>query len=141
MKINGLSKFVLLFSIFLSLFSFHGCVFLPFASKFNAGDFLMSRENKIGQSSQIILVRDNSFFFFTKTTLYALEKHKDKWQTVFEPFDAVIGRNGFAPTGEKREGDGRTPSGIYTLKMSFGYDSSVKTKNALPSGFSGRHLG
>ncbi len=88
----------------------------------------MSRENKIGQSSQIILVRDNSFFFFTKTTLYALEKHKDKWQTVFEPFDAVIGRNGFAPTGEKREGDGRTPSGIYTLKMSFGYDSSVKTK-------------
>ncbi|MFA5321905.1 MAG: L,D-transpeptidase family protein [Smithella sp.] len=103
-------------------------MFAPFASKFHAGDFLISWENNIGQSSQIILVRDNSFLFFTETTIYAIEKQGDNWRTVFEPMKAVIGRNGFAPSGEKREGDGKTPSGIYPLKRTFGYDESVKTK-------------
>ena len=57
-----------------------------------------------------------------------MEKRENKWQMAFEPFNAVIGINGFAPAGEKREGDGRTPSGIYPLKMTFGYDESTGTK-------------
>lgn len=57
-----------------------------------------------------------------------MEKHADNWQMAFEPLDAVIGRNGFAPIGRKREGDGQTPSGIYPLKMTFGYGESAKTK-------------
>jgi len=89
---------------------------------------MASQENKIGKSAQILLVKDNSSFFFTRTTLYAMEKRENKWQMAFEPFNAVIGRNGFAPAGEKREGDGRTPSGIYPLKMTFGYDESTGTK-------------
>lgn len=128
MKIKRLSIIVLLFSILPLIFSLQGCVFAPFASKFNAGDFLLSGGNKIGQSSQIILVRDNGFLFLTKITLYAMEKRGNEWQAVFEPFDAVIGRNGFAPAGEKKEGDGRTPSGIYPLKMTFGYDANIETK-------------
>lgn len=40
---------------------------------------------------------------------------------------AVIGRNGLAPSGEKREGDSRTPSGTYALGTAFGYFPSVKT--------------
>lgn len=118
----------MLSSIVMTLLSLQGCVFAPLAAKFNAEDFLISRGNRIGQSSQIILVRDNSFLFLTKTTLYAMEKLENKWQAAFEPFDAVIGRKGFAPEEEKREGDGRTPSGIYPLKMTFGYDESIKTK-------------
>jgi L,D-peptidoglycan transpeptidase YkuD (ErfK/YbiS/YcfS/YnhG family) len=128
MKIKKSLPITLLFSILLSFLSLQGCVFLPLAAKFNAGDFLISRGNRIGQSSQIILVRNNSFLFFTKTTLYAMEKHGDKWQAVFQPFDAVIGKNGFAPPGEKKEGDGRTPSGIYPLKIAFGYNPTIKTK-------------
>ena len=128
MKIKSLSINILLFSILLQLFFLQGCFFTPFASKFNAGEFPVSRGNSIGQSSQIILLRNSSFLFFTKTTLYTLEKHNDKWQEAFEPFDAVIGRNGFAPTGEKREGDGKTPSGIYPLKMAFGYNPTMKTR-------------
>ena len=42
--------------------------------------------------------------------------------------DAVIGRNGFAPPGEKCEGDGRTPSGLFRLKTAFGYPPSVPTQ-------------
>jgi L,D-peptidoglycan transpeptidase YkuD (ErfK/YbiS/YcfS/YnhG family) len=90
--------------------------------------FLASQENKIGESAQILLVVDNSSFFSTKTNVYAMEKRDDKWQMAFEPFTAVIGRNGFAAAVEKREGDGKTPSGIYPLKTTFGYDEIIKTK-------------
>ncbi|OGX39807.1 MAG: hypothetical protein A3G91_02220 [Omnitrophica WOR_2 bacterium RIFCSPLOWO2_12_FULL_50_9] len=40
---------------------------------------------------------------------------------------AVIGKNGLAPEGEKREGDGRTPSGVFALRRAFGYDETVET--------------
>ena len=43
------------------------------------------------------------------------------------PWPAVVGRNGFAPVNEKREGDGRTPSGIYPLGTAFGKEVWVKT--------------
>jgi L,D-peptidoglycan transpeptidase YkuD (ErfK/YbiS/YcfS/YnhG family) len=128
MKIKKSSTIILLFSILLTLFSLPRCVFLSLASKFNAGDFLISRENNIGESSQILIARDNSFLFFTRTKLYAMEKRENNWQMVFKPFDAEIGKNGFAPQGEKREGDGRTPSGIYPLKLTFGYDATIETK-------------
>jgi L,D-peptidoglycan transpeptidase YkuD (ErfK/YbiS/YcfS/YnhG family) len=128
MKIKKLLPITMLFSILLMFLSLQGCVFAPLASNFNAKDFLISQDNRIGQSSQIILVRDNSFLFFTKTTLYTMEKRGDEWQASFEPFEGVIGRNGFAPEGEKREGDGRTPSGLFPLKMTFGYNSTIKTK-------------
>jgi L,D-peptidoglycan transpeptidase YkuD (ErfK/YbiS/YcfS/YnhG family) len=128
MKINKLINIILSLSILLPLLSLQGCVFSPFGSKFDAGFFLKSQENKIGKSSQIIVVKDNSFLFFTHTTIYAMEKHGDEWQAVFEPFNAVIGKNGFAPAGEKKEGDGKTPSGVCPLKMTFGYDATIETK-------------
>lgn len=40
---------------------------------------------------------------------------------------AVIGRNGLAPSGLKKEGDGRTPSGVFSLGPAFGYASSIDT--------------
>ena len=39
---------------------------------------------------------------------------------MFGPWFAYIGRNGVAPAGEKREGDGRTPSGTYGFDFMFG---------------------
>lgn len=128
MKIKKSLSIILLFPILLLIFSLPGCVFAPFASKFNAQNFLISRGNSIGQSSQIILVRDNSFLFFTRTTLYTMEKRGNVWQMAFEPLDAVAGAKGFAEPGGKREGDGKTPSGIYPLKMTFGYDAAIRTK-------------
>jgi L,D-peptidoglycan transpeptidase YkuD (ErfK/YbiS/YcfS/YnhG family) len=57
-----------------------------------------------------------------------LEKDQDDWKGVLGPMKATIGKNGFARPGEKREGDGKTPSGIFSLKRTFGYDETVKTK-------------
>jgi len=128
MQIKKSLNIVIIFSILISFFYIQGCVFSPFATKFNAVDFMTSQGNKTGRSSQIILVRDDSFLFFTRIKLYTMEKDGNGWRTAFEPLDAVIGTNGFAPEREKREGDGRTPSGIYPLKMTFGYDASIGTK-------------
>lgn len=50
-----------------------------------------------------------------------------RWHLVSDPMTAVIGRNGLAPMGEKREGDGRTPSGVFALRRGFGYDQGVQT--------------
>ena len=64
-----------------------------------------------------------------KATLSAWERvDENSWYPVFENLEAVSGKNGFAPQGEKMEGDGRTPSGIFDLSYAFGYDASVQTK-------------
>lgn len=77
---------------------------------------------------QVLVVTDESFLFFTSRKIYVLEKHDSAWRQAMKPMDAVVGRNGFAPPGEKREGDGRTPSGLYRLGTAFGYAASAVTK-------------
>ena len=85
-------------------------------------------ENEIGQSTQLILVRERRGLSSPGYFVYAVEKKHDHWEWVSGPMEATIGRNGFALPGEKREGDGKTPSGIFSLKRTFGYDKTVKTK-------------
>ncbi len=55
------------------------------------------------------------------------ERKDSGWIQMLPPVEAVIGKNGLAPAGEKREGDGRTPSGIFELRRAFGYEPNVKT--------------
>ncbi len=58
--------------------------------------------------------------------LSAWQKQGSRWHRLLF-VSAVIGRNGLAPTGEKKEGDGKTPSGIYSLGPAFGYVPSIDT--------------
>jgi L,D-peptidoglycan transpeptidase YkuD (ErfK/YbiS/YcfS/YnhG family) len=82
---------------------------------------------KINESSQALIVTNNCPSSFI-VNIYALEKKGGKWKKVQESIDGVIGKNGFAKPGEKREGDGKSPSGIFPLKMAFGYSESIQTK-------------
>jgi L,D-peptidoglycan transpeptidase YkuD (ErfK/YbiS/YcfS/YnhG family) len=77
---------------------------------------------------QILMVTGSGFSLFRSIKVYALERTGSGWRLAMDPIDATIGRNGFAPYGEKREGDGRTPSGLYRLGTAFGYDQSAATK-------------
>ena len=43
------------------------------------------------------------------------------------PWPAVVGRNGIASLHEKKEGDGKTPSGAYPIVMAFGKEAVLKT--------------
>jgi L,D-peptidoglycan transpeptidase YkuD (ErfK/YbiS/YcfS/YnhG family) len=60
--------------------------------------------------------------------IYPFERHKNEWSLIYKPFDSTIGKNGFALADEKREGDGKTPSGIYPIKFAFGYFRQIHTK-------------
>ena len=89
---------------------------------------LRPHENDIGQSTQMVLVRERGFLFSSVYFVYAMEKADGHWKCVSDPIPAKVGRNGFALSGEKREGDGKTPSGIFSLKRTFGYEETVRTK-------------
>ncbi len=43
-----------------------------------------------------------------------------KWVEVFGPWTARVGYNGVARPGAKREGDGKTPSGVLSFSFFFG---------------------
>lgn len=79
------------------------------------------------KSSQALVVVNNSPSSFI-VKVHALEKKNGKWVKAQEPMDGVIGKNGFADPGEKREGDGKSPSGIFSLRTAFGYNESIQTK-------------
>jgi L,D-peptidoglycan transpeptidase YkuD (ErfK/YbiS/YcfS/YnhG family) len=58
----------------------------------------------------------------TQAELTAYRRVDGRWRRVFGPWTAWIGRNGMAPLGAKREGDGRTPSGTFGFGFFFGVD-------------------
>jgi L,D-peptidoglycan transpeptidase YkuD (ErfK/YbiS/YcfS/YnhG family) len=58
----------------------------------------------------------------TQAELTAYQWAGGQWRRVFGPWVAWIGRNGMAPPGAKREGDGRTPSGTFGFGFFFGVD-------------------
>jgi L,D-peptidoglycan transpeptidase YkuD (ErfK/YbiS/YcfS/YnhG family) len=58
----------------------------------------------------------------TQAELTAYQWAGGRWRRVFGPWVAWIGRNGMAPPGAKREGDGRTPSGTFGFGFFFGVD-------------------
>ena len=58
--------------------------------------------------------------------LSAWQRQGQGWQRRFI-VRAVIGRNGLASPDQKKEGDGKTPSGVFLLGPAFGYASSITT--------------
>jgi L,D-peptidoglycan transpeptidase YkuD (ErfK/YbiS/YcfS/YnhG family) len=60
----------------------------------------------------------------TYATFRAYQVTGAKRTQVFGPWTARVGYNGIAAPGDKREGDGRTPSGMYGFSFFFGVDPS-----------------
>jgi L,D-peptidoglycan transpeptidase YkuD (ErfK/YbiS/YcfS/YnhG family) len=75
----------------------------------------------VGNARQAVTVVASGYgTSFATVTAYA--KTGSGWVRTLGPWPARIGRNGFAPPGRKREGDGRTPSGSYGFSFFFGVD-------------------
>jgi L,D-peptidoglycan transpeptidase YkuD (ErfK/YbiS/YcfS/YnhG family) len=89
--------------------------------------FIAHHTTQIGGSEQLIFAtnRDSSSVL---VTLHVLERNNGVWHLVFPTFSGSIGEMGFASIDHKREGDGKSPSGIFPLGIAFGYDPSVVTK-------------
>ncbi len=55
----------------------------------------------------------------TRAALFAFARRDGVWQEVFSA-SAFVGRAGIAAAADKREGDGKTPAGVYALGRAFG---------------------
>jgi L,D-peptidoglycan transpeptidase YkuD (ErfK/YbiS/YcfS/YnhG family) len=84
-----------------------------------ASSLLVTRVAGIGSAQQVITVATDGYGT-SYATLTAFERDGNGWRQVFGPWSAYVGRNGVAPYGDKREGDGRTPSGVYGFDFMFG---------------------
>ena len=73
----------------------------------------------VGDAAQVISVVADARGE-TTATLTTYERSADGWVQVRGPMKAFIGGQGFAPAGQKREGDNRTPTGAYDLGFAFG---------------------
>jgi len=79
---------------------------------------LLAQEGGCGQA---VVIAGEGFLARALT----LERRGQTWSFVFKPILAVAGRAGFAAFGEKREGDGRTPSGVFPFEQAFGYAEAI----------------
>jgi L,D-peptidoglycan transpeptidase YkuD (ErfK/YbiS/YcfS/YnhG family) len=112
-------------SVLLIIFSISACGLISVRSA-PEKLFASVAQRSFGSTQMLIAVNDDSRK--TAAKVYAIEERQGKWHLVFDPFDAVIGRNGFAVPNNKREGDGKTPSGKFYLQRTFGYDVSINTR-------------
>jgi D-alanyl-D-alanine dipeptidase len=83
------------------------------------------------ETEQIILVTTPDWES-CQGTLYQFERHSEKWVLKKPSFAVVVGENGMAwglglhtnKSGPiKKEGDGKSPAGIFTLGSAFGFHS------------------
>ena len=70
---------------------------------------------------QLITVTASSYgSTYAVFTAYTAAPGGGGWRTALGPWTARLGNGGLAPPGQKREGDGRTPSGTYGFGFFFG---------------------
>ena len=77
------------------------------------------RLEQVGDAGQAVVVTAGGYGV-NSATLTAYEREGGRWRLVMGPWSAHIGNKGFAPPGQKAEGDGRTPSGTYGFSFFFG---------------------
>ncbi|UFS69582.1 L,D-transpeptidase family protein [Geomonas sp. RF6] len=105
-----------------------GCATVPHGSATHIPDHEASTfvpRDLPASTAQLVVVADDGG---ARATVYALQRSPDGWHTRLGPLEASIGKKGFARIGEKREGDGKTPSGLFPLEFVFGYAASAPTR-------------
>ncbi|HTW21895.1 MAG TPA: L,D-transpeptidase family protein [Mycobacteriales bacterium] len=83
---------------------------------------LVTRLKGVHNARQVISVT-TAHYGSVHATVRAFEKTAHGWEQVAGPWPAWIGRNGFAHPGDKREGDGKAPTGSYHFSFFFGVDA------------------
>jgi L,D-peptidoglycan transpeptidase YkuD (ErfK/YbiS/YcfS/YnhG family) len=83
---------------------------------------LIDQLRGIHNAKQVIAVT-SSGYGTSYATVRAWRHRSDGWHKVFGPWPARIGYKGFARRGDKREGDGRTPTGSFHFQFMFGVQS------------------
>ena len=71
-------------------------------------------------ASQLILVRSSG----TYAQVSACRRSGSTWLLDLGPYSGHVGYTGVTPAGSKREGDGHTPAGVYSMGYGFGLSSN-----------------
>lgn len=79
-------------------------------------DKLIEKLNQLKANEQVLIVT-TSHAKARSGTLTFYQKEKGKWKKVFSEINVIVGKNGL---GKRKEGDGKTPIGIYPLGTAFG---------------------
>jgi L,D-peptidoglycan transpeptidase YkuD (ErfK/YbiS/YcfS/YnhG family) len=87
---------------------------------------IKANKEKLNNVEQLVLAINNDDSS-NKAILVALEFVNKKWKMKLRPVQASIGRTGFALPGEKMEGDGKSPTGVFDLGQLYTYEASVNT--------------
>ena len=89
-------------------------------------ELIKTNKEKLNNVEQLLVAINNNDSA-DKAIVVALEKVNKKWKIKIGPVQASIGRAGFASPGEKIEGDGKSPTGIFDLGQLYTYEASVNT--------------
>jgi len=95
-------------------------------------------KSPLASSRQLLLVVTKSWSV-AEGTLQQFESKNKTWQPVGAPVRVVVGRKGLGwgrglhaeqtnSTPQKKEGDGKSPAGIFRLSSAFGYATSAEMK-------------
>ncbi len=101
--------------------------------------FCYSQENFLSGHAQLLLVTTEGWNNSRgELLLYQRENDEENWTVVGEAMPVVVGRNGLAwgiglhPSSEegiyKKEGDGKSPAGVFSLGILFGFASSLESQ-------------
>ncbi len=87
-----------------------------------------SKEEKVNPENLVLSKRVTVSFDSLRNThiLYGQDSTAAQWTTSFDTIQCVVGYNGIAPPGLKREGDGKTPAGEFPLGLVFGYENDLE---------------
>ena len=84
----------------------------------------MTSDPLAGSRQAIVVLTDNN-----DTTAGTLQRYEREaggaWRAVGGRVAVVVGRTGLANDGAKHEGDGKSPSGVFTLGTAFGFAPSA----------------
>lgn len=85
------------------------------ASALSVEKKILNRLNKLPNGQALVVVTSHAKA--RSGTLYLYEKQNGTWRKVLANIRVVVGKNGF---GKQKEGDGKTPAGVYPLGTAFG---------------------
>ncbi len=93
----------------------------------NLLDSLLAYNPSLQESGQIVLTYTKEKGSFAGK-LMGFERAGEEWQLTYDTIGVTYGDQGFAPYGEKVEGDHRSPTGIFGLGPAFGYDKDIESR-------------
>lgn len=101
---------------------------LPGCATNTADETAAIAASKLGDAVTQLVVVTSAHPDCTSGTASLYARSGGNWRRIQGPYPAALGRSGIAADGEKREGDGKTPAGVFELGPAFGYAATVPTK-------------